>query len=86
MDFEKFAGSLICAVVFAVVVGLGALSYKAITATGNTTYCYTKVEMSSSFPVYNVYANIEWREDRLIAAFPSYDDAQRSLETCPIGK
>lgn len=67
-----------------VVAGLGAIVYKAVTASGETTYCYVERTYSRDEPVHAVKGAVDWRPDRDIAQFKDFNEAVKiSTMQCP---
>lgn len=76
-----FAGTAILGVL-----GLTAVSYKTVSSPGVVTYCYIEAGSGNHFPEYTVKGNVDWRIDRTIAHFQTYESAQQTLPTCPVGR
>lgn len=74
---ENLVKLLLVLLAAAALAGLGALLFKAVTASGEISYCYVYVESMHSGlpPAYKVTGFRPWRQDRHIATFASIQEA-----------
>ncbi len=81
MDFDRVLQVLLGLVVAALL----ALALASSLADGRIRYCYIQYQVVQDVPVYRLYGFRAWREDRLLKATTTFDDARDAAKQLGCG-